>query len=232
MNKDNTISKINKIGKAGRVLSKIAMIAIEIGCVATIVSGIIFLTIPKEDFMMKMGNEATLTVNTRSKMLGGLTGDATSDLPQGSIDINGTDYSFTDVAINESDAIATYQLEGKDTVITPGRIAAVCFVGAAYLAIYAVLFFYVKKLCKSLEVCNSPFEEEIIKGIQNCAWVLIPWCVLGGLLEGILTTAFTSNIRTGFNISIPTAVVILLLFGLAYVFKYGAVLQTESDETL
>ena len=47
-----------------------------------------------------------------------------------------------------------------------------------------------------------------------------------------METAFTSNIRTGFNIDIPTVIVILLLFGLAYVFKYGAVLQTESDETL
>ena len=30
MNKENAISKINKIGKAGRILSKIAMIALEI----------------------------------------------------------------------------------------------------------------------------------------------------------------------------------------------------------
>jgi hypothetical protein len=68
--------------------------------------------------------------------------------------------------------------------------------------------------------------------MKNCAWVLIPWCVLGGAFESFMATAFTSNIRTGFNIDIPTVIVILLLFGLAYVFKYGAVLQTESDETL
>ena len=236
MNKDNAISKINKIGKVGAILSKIAMIALEIGCIATIVGGIIFLTIPREDIALKINNEATLTVNTDNKMIGGLTetGNEISadNLPQGSMDINGTDYSFTDVSFDSGSRIANFQLTGDEVTITSGRIAAVCFVAAAYMAIYAVLFFFVKKLCKSLEVCDSPFEEGIIKGMKNCAWVLIPWCVLGGSLESILTTAFTSNIRTGFNISIPTAIVILLLFGLAYVFKYGAVLQTESDETL
>ena len=236
MNKENAISKINSIGKAGRILSKIAMIALEIGCVAMIVSGIMFLTIPKEDFVFKMNDEATLTVNLDSKMIGSLTSagkDAESgNLPQGSTSINGTNYSYEDVTFDQDGKIATFKLQGDGATITSGRIAAICFVAAVFMAINALLFFYVGKLCKSLETCNSPFEEDIIKGMKNCAWVLIPWCVLGGGFESFMETAFTSNIRTGFNIDIPTVIVILLLFGLAYVFKYGAVLQTESDETL
>ena len=234
MNKDNAISKINSIGKAGRILSKIAMIALMIGCIAVIVSGIMFLAIPKEDFVFKMNNDATLTVNMDSKMVGALTSakqDAES-LPQGSTSINGVNYSFEDVTFEQDGKIANFKLQGDGATITSGRIAAICFVAAVFMAINALLFFYVGKLCKSLETCNTPFEEDIIKGMKNCAWVLIPWCVLGGAFESFMATAFTSNIRTGFNVDIPTVIVILLLFGLAYVFKYGAVLQRESDETL
>ena len=236
MNKENAISKINKIGKAGRILSKIAMIALEIGCVAMIVCGIMFLAIAKEDFILKMSDEATLTVNLDSKMVSTLTSakkDAESgDLPQGSASINGVDYSFEDVTFDQNGKIANFKLQGDGATITSIRIAAICFMAAAFMAINAFLFFYVGKLCKSLETCNSPFEEGIINGMRNCAWILIPWCVLGSGFQSFMATAFTSNIRTGFNVSIPTAIVILLLFGLAYVFKYGAVLQTESDETL
>ena len=234
MNKDNAISKINSIGKAGRILSKIAMIALMIGCIAVIVSGIMFLAIPKEDFVFKMNNDATLTVNIDSEMVGALTSakqDAES-LPQGSTSINGVNYSFEDVTFDQNGKTAIFKLQGDGATITSGRIAAICFVAAVFMAINALLFFYVGKLCKSLETCNTPFEEDIIKGMKNCAWVLIPWCVLGGAFESFMATAFTSNIRTGFNVDIPTVIVILLLFGLAYVFKYGAVLQRESDETL
>ena len=98
MNKENAISKINKIGKAGRILSKIVMIALEIGCIAMIVSGIMFLAIPREDLVMKTNDEATLTVNTESRMLGLFTSakkDAESgSLPQGYTTVNNIDYSF------------------------------------------------------------------------------------------------------------------------------------------
>ena len=236
MNKENAISKINKIGKAGRILSKIVMIALEIGCIAMIVSGIMFLAIPREDLVMKTNDEATLTVNTESRMLGLFTSakkDAESgSLPQGYTTVNNIDYSFEDVTFDQSGKIATFKLQGDGVTITSGRIAAICFMAAAFMAINAFLFFYVGKLCKSLEACNSPFEEGIINGMRNCAWILIPWCVLGSGFQSFMDTAFTSNIRTGFSFDIPTVIVILLIFGLTYVFKYGAVLQTESDETL
>ena len=127
MNKENAISKINSIGKAGRILSKIAMIALMIGCIAVIVSGILFLAIPKEDFAFKMNNDATLTVNMDSKMVGSLTSakqDAES-LPQGSTSINGVNYSFEDVTFEQDGKIANFKLQGDGATITSGRIAAI-----------------------------------------------------------------------------------------------------------
>ena len=236
MNKDNAISKINSIGKAGSIISKIGMIVCSIGVVVAIVCGIFFLVIPKNDFVFDIDNNATFTLNTASKVYGkafGLDEEAAANgIAEGSVDLNGTTYSFTDVDYDENTKIVTYQLEGNGATITSKRFAVVAFIVAAYAAINCVLFTQVKKLCDSLKDCQSPFEESIISGIQRCAWVLIPWAVFGGFLESVMATVFTSNIKTGFDLNIPTLLVILLLFGLAYVFKYGAVLQRESDETL
>lgn len=236
MNKDNAISKINKIGKAGSIISKIAMVFLTVGVVVAIISGIMFLTVPKEDFVMKFDDNASFTLNTGSKVFSGLFGisseDASSEIARGSMLINGTEYSFVDADYDEASKTTTYTLQGNGATITAGRFAVVAFIAAAFAAINIVLFFFVKKLCDALKQCQSPFEESIITGIQHCAWVLIPWAVFGGFFEGVMTTAFSSNIQTGFDLNIPAVLVILLLFGLAFVFKYGAVLQTESDETL
>ncbi len=236
MNKDKAISKINKIGKAGSIISKIAMVFLAVGVVVAVISGIMFLTVPKEDFVMKFDDNATFTLNTGSKVFSSLFGispeDASSEIARGSMLINGTEYSFVDADYDEAGKTTTYTLHGNGATITAGRFAVVAFIAAAFAAINIVLFYFVKKLCDALKQCESPFEESIITGIQNCAWVLIPWAVFGSFFESVLGTAFTSNIKTGLDLNVPTILVILLLFGLAYVFKYGAVLQTESDETL
>ena len=236
MNKDNAISKINSIGKAGSIISKIAMVVMSIGLVIAVLCGILFLSVPKEDFVIKFDNNATFSLNTGAKVFSSFFGinseNATQAVAQGSMTINGTEYSFVDADFDESSKVVTYTLDGGSTTVTAVRFAVVAWIAVAYAAINMVLFFFVKKLCDSLKVCRSPFEESIIKGIQNCAWVLIPWAIFGSFLQSVLTTAFSSNIQTGFDLNVPTILVILLLFGLAYVFKYGAVLQTESDETL
>ncbi len=236
MNKDNAISKINSIGKAGSIISRIAMVFLAIGVIIAVLSGIFFLSVPKEDLVLEFDNNATFTLNTGSKVLNSIFGvnseDISGEVARGSMAINGDEYTFVDADYDANSKIATYTLAGNGATVTAGRFAVVAWIAASWAAINIVLLFFVKKLCDALKVCHSPFEESIITGIQKCAWVLIPWVVFGGFFETTLSTAFSSTIRTGFDLNIPTVLVILLLFGLAYVFKYGSVLQTESDETL
>ena len=236
MNKDNAISKINSIGKAGSIISKIAIVIMSIGAVTAILSGIFFVSVPKEDFMMEFDGNASLTLNTGSQLLSSLlgvgSGEMSSEFAKGTMTVNGTEYSFVDADYDENSKTTTYSLKSDSIKITARRFAVVMWIAAAYAVINLILFIFVKKLCDALKQCSSPFEESIITGIQNCAWVLIPWAVFGGFFEGVMTTAFSSNIQTGFDLNIPVVLVILLLFGLAFVFKYGSVLQTESDETL
>ena len=236
MNKDSAISKINSIGKAGSIISRIALVFLAIGVVIGVLAGIFFVSVPKEDFVIQFDDNATLTLNTGSKALSRFFGnnneDVSAEVAQGSMAINGNEYSFVDTDYDADTKIVTYSLKGNGTTVTAIRFAVVAWISAAFAAINIVLFIYVKKLCDALKVCRSPFEDSIITGLQHCAWVLIPWAVFGSFFQSVLSTVFTSNIKTGFDLNVPTILVILLLFGLAYVFKYGAVLQTESDETL
>ena len=50
--------------------------------------------------------------------------------------------TFTDnISTIQDGKIATFKLQGDGATITSGRIAAICFVAAVFMAINALLFF-------------------------------------------------------------------------------------------
>lgn len=62
MNKENAISKINQIGKTGRVLSIICIVCTWIGLVCAILGIIALLIIPKDLFTINLDGTAVIEV--------------------------------------------------------------------------------------------------------------------------------------------------------------------------
>lgn len=68
--------------------------------------------------------------------------------------------------------------------------------------------------------------------MKNLAISLIPWVVLSNISDMFLQYIMTGNYNIALSINLKIVLVIVLIFALIYIFKYGAVLQQESDETL
>ena len=78
---------------------------------------------------------------------------------------------------------------------------------------------FAKKLFVSLEKCDTPFSEEVVNNLSRFVYSLVPWGIFG----------FSAN---GLSGGIGLVMVIVVVAILTSVFKYGAELQRESDETL
>ena len=105
--------------------------------------------------------------------------------------------------------------------------------GASNVIMTLVTLFFVGFLCKAFRYCESPFEENVIKKMQNLAISLIPWTIISSIADNFITNLINvGNFELGISIDIKVVLVIILIFVLVYIFKYGAVLQRESDETL
>jgi len=59
---------------------------------------------------------------------------------------------------------------------------------------------------------------------------LIPWTVVSTVSDVVLY--HSERFPINFSVNINMVIVVLLVLALVYIFKYGAVLQQESDETL
>ena len=72
----------------------------------------------------------------------------------------------------------------------------------------------------------------MIRKMQQLAWALVCLPFASSIAESISESILLSSLRIGLHIDLMEVIVILAVFALTYIFKYGAVLQRESDETL
>lgn len=233
MNKEKALKSINSIGKAGTVISTVMQIMLIVGITALIIAGIVVMNIPGDMFEFRIESGGSIEFDANALPQSGIklfsynSGDPNVDI---NFSMNGIDYKAVNTVVNGDHVYA--DLEGKTNVITPSGLMIVLIAAAAILLLTMLVMIFIKKLCMSIRDCSTPFEESVIKGLERCTWVLIPWVVVAGVAKNVIESVLSGSHNLMFSISLSTVLVILLLFVLTYIFKYGAELQTESDETL
>ena len=88
------------------------------------------------------------------------------------------------------------------------------------------------KLCDAFKTCRSPFDEPVIKRMNIFAWTLIVCAVVGAFAKGAVSAALAGLGKMSFDLSLTPIFTALVVFFLCMVFRYGAQLQREADETL
>ena len=133
-------------------------------------------------------------------------------------------------------------LEGRNMVVDTqakmprtiqlSNLTLVCISGLVLCIASLVSMIFAGKVCKAFRDCQSPFEENVIRRMQYFAYSLIPTVLLESVVAGSIGYFLGNTDGIGVNLNVSTILVVLVVFALVYVFKYGALLQQESDETL
>lgn len=142
----------------------------------------------------------------------------------GKLEIGGIIYSERIESIYGDDYFESRQIL-IDDVDTYLIVMFVCAIFVYITLVYAGNFF------EALKESDSPFGEYVIKYMQGFAFSLIPWGLFGPTVQ-ITAVEWAKKISVVVGVNFTTIFVIIVLLCLAYVFKYGALLQQESDETL
>jgi len=251
--KEQAIQKINKIGKISAVVAIISKILVILGFVACTIGLIICLVLPKD--LVK----ATMVGNMVTEVNYGLLGIEASDdeiqqwkdmqtmledgdnlqietvrngIMSGDLSFSSESQTYipTEVSVDESKVIV--DMQSPEMQITLRNVAGLLVTAMIALAMTIVTMIFIEKLCKAFRDCQSPFEENVIKKMQNLAYVLIPWTLISSISESIITSFMSNSISFSFSLNLGVVLVVLIVLVLVYIFKYGAVLQQESDETL
>ena len=231
--KAEIIAKVNQIGKAGLIITRICQVCLWIGVVACILSGIVLSFIPDDMIAIHMEHKATVEVNM-PEIAGTLTENGKSNTTWGDVEsslkVDGMEYGVVDVRQTEKGV----EIEADTDAYTIHfrSIANTVFLAAVYGVVCLVVMHFVGVVCKKFKECDTPFSDDIVTALRNLAISLIPMTVFSTLTESVMNSIITGNVNIVLGVDLTPVLMILLIILLYMIFRYGTMLQQESDETL
>ena len=240
MENNNIQTKVNRIGKAGRIVSIILIVLLSIGAFSLLLAGGVCAVLPEDTVEVSFRPNADVLVG-RS--------------------ILGQEWSRIDEIVAEAQEALTgkygevIQFEKTDRgllirldrLMEEGEVFRLRnalgaiwagLVGIASAIVALVMFL---KLSDAFRVCRSPFDEAVIRRMNIFAWTLIVCAVVGSFAGSAAQSAVmafqNAGIHVGaknFGVSLDLYPIFaaLIVFFLCMIFRYGAQLQKEADETL
>ncbi len=230
--KNEAISKINKFGRIGNIITLICKIFVGIGMVSILVGAVALFVLPKDFLNVNLSTNVEMDFNMESlsdkftdTRIAELQTDLVTDAGEDKEDyvVTGIEVDGYKVAITENE---------QEIDLSIRNIAWLMLLLEAGLAMVMVVLFFASSLCTAFRDCETPFEDKVIKKMQNLAFSLIPWVFVSSIVESVIESIKFNMVAVTLGVDLGVVLIILIVFALVYIFKYGAVLQQESDETL
>ena len=228
---NNIQTKVNRIGKAGRIISIILIVLLSIGAFGLLLGGVVCVALPKDSVQVSVQPNVDVKVN-RSLM-----GEEWANIDAFLEEVGekvGKDLDMVTFEKAADGLMVHVQPELGEDAPTFGIRDALKAIWAGLItvasAIVTVVMFL--KLCKAFQVCRSPFDEPVIKRMNVFAWTLIVCAVVGSIAGAAASAALAGFGNMNFNLSLTPIFIALVVFFLCMIFRYGATLQQEADETL
>ena len=230
MENNNIQTKVNRIGKAGRIVSIILIVLLGMGALALVLGGIACAILPKD--LVEVSLRPVVDVKVDKALVGEQWARIDEGLAEANVKVN---EEFEGVTLTKTaegllvhvdpkeEADATFSLRDANRAIWAG------LVGIASAIVTLVMFL---KLCKAFEACRTPFDEPVIQRMTTFAWTLIVCAVVSCFARGAVSAVLSGWQRMSFNLNLTSVFTALMVFFLCMVFRYGAQLQKEADETL
>lgn len=238
--KDTAIGKIKNFGKIANIIAIIMKVILIIGMVAVIVAGIVLAVMPKDLIKLQVDSKATVVID--AEKLGGDLLKELDDMDVDQINSELKEELEAEMKLNNTEyAVASVNRDGNklivDTEVTAINLEfknLLWVLGAAFISLIAamVVAVFAGRLCKAFRDCETPFEEGIINKMKQLGYAMMPMAVLPSITDSFVNSIMAGNFDVSLNVELTVVLAIVIVFVLAYVFKYGAMLQKESDETL
>ena len=221
---NKNIKTINGLGKACRIISRIAMVFCIIGAVCLLGTLVFVRMIPTDRIKITGSADAKIEMDFSGMPIN--EGNAEDIMnAEGVIendkikidDFISLDYEIVEIDENKAEINlkGDFSQLSKDEIIKEITFETV----SAMLEVIcmAIVFGFAASLAKAVEKCETPFTEEIINKMKKFGYSLIPLAVIGGVANGSL---------------LSMALLVLVIIMVINIFAYGIQLQQQSDETL
>lgn len=234
--KEQAIAKINKIGNVSNILTNVCKALIIMGMVLCLAGAALCFVIPNK--LVSFTITPQLSIDVDYSVLGYMTPPVSPEYfndPEFEEQLKqelATDEELGGMTVSVANQAIHLEETEEGDAYTMHDVAWLLMMAFIMLTMSLVTLIFVGKLCKAFRDCDSPFAENVIRKMQNLAYALIPWTIVSIITDTIMASVTSNKFSMTFSVDLGVVLTVLLVLVLAYIFKYGAVLQQESDETL
>lgn len=231
MNK--TKRTIQVIGKICRIISMILLVLNAIGAGFMIIFGIVLTVMPTNtaEIDIKGSTEIEISGKIIEKIPDGTIKSFISEFNEGLSGFTFNGQSLSEVGQGENSVI--FRNNGSYVYLNLRKLGIVCIINALITATLIYVLLMLGRFMKKLEESGSPFEDGAVKAMTQFAISLLPYAVLKPTLTSLSGAIFaTGNVSVKFSIDTTTVFAALIVILMVLIFRYGAQLQKNEDETL
>ena len=234
--KQEAIRKINRFGKIGNIVAIVLIVCVSVGVAGLAVGTIGVATLPNDMASVTISGEANIHIkrtwlqDTVEQILPELQ-EALEDADlKVKTTLGNADYSVANVT--KTDQGIDIGMRTKAYIYRFVHLFWALLTLTVYCICILIALILFKKLMKAFAQCETPFCKYVIRRMRYFAFSLIPLVVFS-IVSNMAWSGFLSAGDTiRFSPNLGGIITILVIFVLVSVFKYGAQLQEESDETL
>ena len=218
--------KINIFGKVAKIITMIVIVFLLVAEGFMLVGGIIVAAVPKDSVTVDAAGKLDANVDTAYFGLDGeqfYVNTGSSRIALGEISTGNLDVKNENGKLNVSGDFKNLHFDLNDALL-------LIVYGMIYVASIVVALFFFRALMKEFMVCDSPFSDGVVRKMRNFAIALIPCVAVVQIMKSAISGVTSQSFS--FDIDFISVAFVLIIFVLTMVFKYGAELQKEHDETV
>lgn len=234
--KNESIKKINVAGLIGHIATIILSIVVITGMVITAIAAVAAVTVSKDEVDVNVVSEIKVSSagDILDKLNSFISVDGIDDLTaleeEAGDEVWVDDADISSIKVTKGDDGYVINAKTNETSFSIKKVIAALTVSFVTLGAVAVALHMLNRLMKALSKCETPFAPEVIQRMTRFANALIPAAVLGMVCDGMWSSLGSGDFSFSFNIG--SVLLVAVVYLLVVVFRYGAQLQRESDETL
>ena len=230
-------TKVNRIGLAGKIASIVLIVVMAVACFGLSIATIFFAAIPKNGVTLDTKTDYSIRISKDllKDQFDKITDEELADANEQMKEEFASDGDRFEMVLSKTGEGITAAGTAEQNSLSASQLFPACLSALIRCAAMLVIFIFLLRLADAFRVCESPFEDGVIKRMMTFAWVLLGGAVLMGVsFSGSINGMGVFSKIGGLSYSVrfaPVVIALVVLF-LASIFRYGAQLQKESDETL
>lgn len=223
--------RINTIGKVGKIITIILIVLMFIASAALATAAVVVSVLPNDTISVNVSGDVHVAFG---KTVFGLISSEIVDGVNQTADktYNAAGGGTVQVSAENIDGAAVVNVHGDGISANSGIAAPAVLLALVNVAGIIVCLFFFKALMNELAHADSPFTDGVVQKMRNFAISLLPAAVVSSVSETVITYLFSVGRSLSMSLNLMPVIFALIIFVLAEIFRYGVLLQKESDETL